>query len=105
MKKYYDALEDAVCSICADSDKNGICQLTDKETCAIKLFLPEIVNTVKKVDSEYFEDYYRELKNTVCKDCRGENPGEKCNLKDDGNCSLDRYFPIIVDKVKEVDAG
>lgn len=105
MEKYYSAIRDSVCAICADSSEAGECELTSKESCAIKLYLPQIVDVVQKIDSENFEDYYKKLKDTVCKKCKGKDENGHCTLKDDANCSLDRYFSIIVETVKKVDAA
>lgn len=105
MEKYFNVIRESVCSICADSNEDGECELTNKETCAIKIYLPQIIDVVHKVDSEYFDDYYKKLKNTVCKECNGKDEKGNCSLRDDANCSLDRYFNIIVESVKKVDSA
>ncbi len=103
MEKYMEAIRQNVCSICADSNDDGECMLTDNEICAIKNFLPEILDVVKKRDSDDFDQYYKDLKRTVCTNCKARSEEGKCYLREDANCSLERYFSIIVDTVKAID--
>ena len=53
----------------------------------------------------YYNDHYKILKEQVCSDCKTRDTEGYCFLKDDANCSLDRYFPIIVETIQKVDAG
>jgi hypothetical protein len=39
----------------------------------------------------------------VCSHCRTQDDSGNCNLREDSNCSLDRYFPVIVETIKRVD--
>ncbi|MCF8240467.1 MAG: hypothetical protein K9J16_03705 [Melioribacteraceae bacterium] len=105
MEKYIKAIRDNICAICVDSEEETGCTLNEKETCAVELYLPEILEIVHNTDSEYMDDYYKKLKNTICVNCRGKDNGENCYLREDANCSLDRYFSLIVETIKKVDAG
>lgn len=104
MDKYLKALKQNVCSICADSTEKGACTLNNNETCAVELFFPQIINVVHNSKSEKYSDLKNELRNNICAKCRA---GEKdsCALRDDANCSLDRYFPFIAEVIRKVDAG
>ncbi|MCF8260759.1 MAG: hypothetical protein K9J12_08295 [Melioribacteraceae bacterium] len=104
MKKYIDAIRQKVCAICCDSDFEGNCTLNEKEICAVEHFLPKIVESVQSIESDDIYDYYQELKATVCKECRTQEDNGNCYLRDDVNCSLDRYFPLIVETIQEVDS-
>ena len=106
MEKYIKAIRDNVCSICVDSTEAGDCTLTKNEVCAVQYFLPKIVEVVHKVEDDDFEKYYQELKEHVCSDCKAATEdGENCYLRDDANCSLDRYFNLIVETIQKVDAA
>ncbi|PKL82495.1 MAG: hypothetical protein CVV24_09820 [Ignavibacteriae bacterium HGW-Ignavibacteriae-3] len=104
MDNYLKALKQNVCSICVDSNAKGGCTLNEKETCAVELFLPEIVNVIHSSHSEDFRELYLELQETVCVKCRTQEDGN-CYLREDANCSLDRYFSLIVETIQKVDAG
>ena len=105
MQKYIDAVTNHVCTICVDSTEDGNCTLNEKEQCAVQLFLPQIVEIVHSKESDDVEEYYQLLKEKVCKDCKTRNEDGNCYLRDDANCSLDRYFSIIVDVIQKVDKG
>jgi hypothetical protein len=104
MDKYIKAIRENICSICVDSSEEGDCTLTKEEICAVEQFFPQILEVVQNTDSEYVEDYYHKLKDVVCKDCKARDEEGRCYLREDANCSLDRYFSLIVETIKKVDA-
>ena len=104
MDKYLKALKQNVCSICVDSNELGGCTLNEKESCAVELFLPQIIEVVHSIDSAKMKDYKDELRKTVCVECRAREGGD-CYLREDANCSLDRYFSLIVETIQKVDNG
>lgn len=104
MDKYLKALKQNVCSICIDSNERGGCTLNVRETCAVELYLPQILDVVHSIDSEDFSSAKELLRNTVCAKCRTQENGN-CYLREDANCSLDRYFPLVIDTIQKVDAG
>lgn len=104
MDKYLKALKQNVCAICVDSTEHGACTLNEKETCAVELYLPQIIDVVHGTDSENLNEYKEKLQKTVCVQCR-EKEGGNCYLREDANCSLDRYFSLIVETIQKVDAG
>ncbi len=105
MDKYLEAIHNCICSICVDSSEAGNCTLSEKEFCAIELFAPKIVDVVHSTESEDIRDYHNKLKDVVCSDCKAHDDKENCYLRDDANCALDRYFPLIVDTIQKVDSG
>ncbi|MFA7228244.1 MAG: hypothetical protein WC061_04350 [Melioribacteraceae bacterium] len=104
MDKYLKALKQNVCSICVDSNAKGGCTLNEKESCAVELFLPQIIEVVHSTDSEDIKELQIKLRDTVCAKCRAQEGGD-CYLREDANCSLDRYFSLIVETIQKVDAG
>ena len=105
MEKYYKAVENKICKMCIDAKDDGTCTLTEEEKCAVKIFLPEIIKLVHESNSDNFDHLYKKLKDEVCIDCKARNEEGFCYLKDDSNCSLDRYFTTIVETIKNVDSG
>lgn len=100
MNKYLKAIREKVCSICVDSDEKGNCKMTEEECCAVELYLDRIVQIVHSIQSERMSDYVEALHQKICVECRSD--AEKCKLRLDVNCSLDRYFPLIVETIKSV---
>ncbi len=107
MKKnseYLSAIREAVCSICVDSDEHGECTLTKNELCAVEYFLPRILEAVHSVENHDMDEYIEALREKVCKYCKTAESEESCHLREDVNCSLDRYFPLIVETILKVDS-
>ena len=102
MDKYLKAIKLNVCAICVDSNERGGCTLTEKETCAVELYLPQIVEIIHDSENETVGEIYLKLKDKICGHCRNDETG-LCYLREDSNCSLDRYFPLIVEVIRKED--
>jgi len=105
MNKYQVALKKHVCSICCDSDDKGRCTLGKEEVCAIDLYTDEMVEIIHNYKNDDYDGLYKEIKEKICKNCKARSEDGHCHLKEDANCSLDRYFYLIVDIVNKVDLG
>lgn len=103
MDKYLSAIRQNICSICADSNDLGRCNLTDDEVCALEVYLPQIVEIVHSIDSQNMQDYIDALRKEICSECRTQKDDGYCYLREDVNCSLDRYFPLIVETIQKAD--
>ncbi|MCU7490063.1 MAG: hypothetical protein ACM3UR_16060 [Bacteroidota bacterium] len=103
MDKYLKAIRQNICSICADSNDLGKCSLTQDEVCALEAYLPQIVEIVHSIDSSDIQDYVNVLRREVCSECRTQEENGYCYLREDVNCSLDRYFPLIVETIQKAD--
>ncbi|MCX6151896.1 MAG: hypothetical protein NTX22_15330 [Ignavibacteriales bacterium] len=103
MNKYKKAIRENVCSVCVDSSDSGECTLTEIEICAVEKFLPQIVKVVHSIQSDDVFDYVDLLRKNVCVYCRAQDEINNCYLREDANCSLDRYFPLIVETIQKVD--
>ncbi len=103
MDKYLKAIREDVCSICADSDEHGECKLSDKEICAIEFFLPQVVEIIHNTKNDDYDELYNSLKKVICQNCRARDEEGYCYLRDNANCTLERYFSIIIDSVNRVD--
>ncbi|MEW6506294.1 MAG: hypothetical protein AB1432_00975 [Bacteroidota bacterium] len=105
MDKYLKAIKQNICAICVDSNEKGRCTLNEKETCAVELFLPKIIDIIQNNENEELTKIYKNIKESVCAECLVQNPDGYCYLREDANCSLDRYFYLIVETIQKVDAG
>lgn len=103
MDKYFNAIKENICAICVDSDDKGKCTLSKHETCAVEFYLPKIIRIIHSIDSDDNHIYHQMLRDEICSKCK-TSEGEYCYLREDANCSLDRYFPLIVETIKKVDA-
>ena len=97
MQKYTKAIKDNVCAICVDSDDKGRCTLASDETCAVQRYLPQIVDIIHNSDSDDIQIYKEKVHETICRNCNTQESGGYCHLREDVNCSVDRYFRFIVE--------
>ncbi len=104
MDKYLNAIRQNVCSICVDSDEHCRCTLSSDESCAIEFYLPQIVEIVINSESEDIHSLHNKLHEKICVSCRNESSGN-CYLRDDANCSIDRYFSLIVETIQKTSKG
>ena len=100
MDKYLKAVKQNICSICVDSTERGSCTLTNKEICAVELYLPRLIQVITSSFSDDKNEIQARLRNIICDGCRNECNGN-CYLRNDANCSLDRYFPLIVETIQK----
>jgi hypothetical protein len=105
MDKYLKAIKENVCAICVDSSEKGKCTLHKDETCAVEFYFPQIMEIIKDNYNSDKKIMLDKLRAKICVDCRAQNEEEFCYLREDANCSLDRYFNVIVDVVYKVDKG
>jgi hypothetical protein len=98
--EYLEALEAVICRKCVDSDGRGTCLIADRE-CAVKKFLPQILDVVGSTNSTSIDAYEAQLRKTVCNHCAHQSLDGVCSLRNDIDCALDRYFPLIVQVIEE----
>jgi hypothetical protein len=104
LDEYWAAVQEAVCHHCIDADANGICRLGTEEDCALITFFPEIVATVNSVDSQSMQPYVDALRANVCSECQQQEPNGFCALRHSVDCALDRYYPLVVSAIEEVNS-
>jgi len=105
MQKYIKAIKDNVCAICVDSNDKGNCTLSNKEVCAVQLYLPQVVDIIHNSGTDDIQIYKEKVHQTICSNCKTVDEGGFCHLREDVNCSLDRYFRFIVETIQNVDEG
>ncbi|MBN1302333.1 MAG: hypothetical protein JW995_14040 [Melioribacteraceae bacterium] len=103
LSKYIEALRENVCAICVDSSEEGECTLTEKEVCAIEIYFSRILDIIHSDQADDIDLLTDRLRKEICEKCRASVGKDKCYLRDDANCALDRYFPLIVETVRKVD--
>lgn len=103
MDRYLSAIKLNICSICVDSTENGRCRLNEKETCAVELYLPQIIKIVHSFQTDDVTVIHEKIKEQICSNCRAQEESGNCYLREDANCSLDRYFPLIIETIQKVD--
>ena len=102
LEEYWDAVQRKVCLKCIDGDGRGNCLLGTVDECALKAHFPKIVETVLAVRSSDMEPYLTGLRQNVCTQCRHQSADGTCVLRNEVDCALDRYFPIVAEAIEEL---
>ena len=102
-QKYLEEIQTRICHKCIDGDGHGNCLLAQGSECAMKRFFYEILDAVRSVHGTSMEPYEAALRLRVCASCASQSPDGRCAIRDDVECSLDRYFPMIVQAIEELD--
>jgi hypothetical protein len=88
------------CRICVDH-VNGKCGLADPNRCVLKAQFARVVDVVASVRDDSFPPYVVALRENVCAECEHALSGGRCITRDNVDCALDRYYPIIIGTIEE----
>ena len=104
LQQYWDVIQSKICPRCVDGDGEGNCRLPVDEECALKSFLPQIVMTVANVKSDSIDAYVAALRRHVCILCEHQQANMACKKRNDLECALDRYYPLVVEIIETIRA-
>lgn len=102
VENYRQVIQQKVCAKCIDRDSLGNCLLSEENTCALRTYLSRIVEAVLSVQSMMLDPYVAALRSHVCSECRNQSFDATCSLRRSLDCGLDRYFPLVVEAIEEV---
>lgn len=101
MNTYLEAIKDKVCTHCIDADGFGNCRISSDKICTIESNYDRIVKSILATKSNRYEDYVAGLRENVCENC-SYGASENCDDRNEIECPLDRYYPMIVDAIEQV---
>lgn len=101
--QYEEAIRQHVCFHCIDCGEDGQCHSADPYGCAIYRFLPELILIAEDIKSPQLKPYQRAVRKCICTKCKADGD-KKCALRTDLDCALDRYLPLVLEAIEEVDA-
>ncbi len=104
LDQYWQVIQEKICPRCLDGDGHGECRLPVGEECALKSFLPQIVITIANAKSDSIEGYVNLLRRNVCILCEHQNADMSCKRRNDLECAIDRYYPLVLQIVETVRA-
>lgn len=100
-EEFWQELQAKVCVKCLDGDGQGNCRIAGSGFCAMKTYFPHIVDVVQSVKSDSIVPYEEQLRKRICGACESQSLQGFCVLRDEVECALDRYFPLIVEVIEE----
>ena len=102
-EQYLAEILGRVCPRCVDGDGSGNCRLPEGAACAVKRFNSEIVKIVHSLYSTSMDPYQAALRNKICGACIHQSSEGRCAVRDEVDCPLDRYFPLVVEAIEKLD--
>ncbi len=100
-EEFWEKLQTKVCVKCLDGDGQGNCRIAGNGFCAMKTYLPLILDVVQSVNSDSIVPYEEQLRKRICGACEFQSQEGSCVLRNEVECALDRYFPLIVEVIEE----
>ncbi len=103
-KLYEEAVKKRVCEYCQDFGSDNACHSKDALGCAVFRYLPELVQIANEIHDRKIDTYVSAVRKNLCTKCHNSGlKGEDCNLRDTLDCGLDRYLPLVLDAIEDVD--
>jgi hypothetical protein len=68
----------------------------------MKQYFPQILEVVHSTYSASITPYVDQLRDKVCTVCTHQTDSGRCALRDEVECALDRYFPLVVEVIEDV---
>jgi hypothetical protein len=101
-EQYWPIIQERICSRCIDAGPGAECRIGGKQECSIRRFFPQIVEIIRSVESTSIVPYETLLRNRICSVCTHQSADGVCLVRNEVECALDRYFPLIVEVIEEV---
>jgi hypothetical protein len=99
--EYWKLIEARICAKCVDGDGRGGCRIEKGTVCQLKRFFPQILEVVDSVYGHSMEPYEKHLRNKICGICTHQSSDGVCSVRNEVECALDRYFPLVVEVIEE----
>ena len=90
----------SVCRICVDNARGG-CHLMESDRCALKTYFAEVTAAIDSVHDDKLAPYVIALRERVCSVCKHLMPQGRCAVRDNVDCALDRYYPLVIESIEQ----
>ena len=98
---YWEAIRQQVCGVCLDQADDGECGLKGR-TCALQAHLPRLVEVLSRVESTRMDEYEAAVRAEICPGCSGQDAQGRCALRDQPDCALFAFLPLVLEAVESV---
>ncbi|HUN82688.1 MAG TPA: hypothetical protein VMV81_14380 [Phycisphaerae bacterium] len=94
-------LRERLCPVCVRCTMKHTCSLPPDRSCALFEQLPLIVDIVRKTREATIDPYVQAVRGQICSVCRFEDVDGACSMREDIDCALNTYLPIIIDEIEQ----
>lgn len=100
MQKVEQSLREKICPSCARFTTQHTCSLPADRPCSLFANLDSVVDIVRDTHSTRIDTYVDVLRHEVCSACHFEDDHGSCPKRDDVDCALNTYYPLIVETIE-----
>jgi len=100
-EQYWEVIQSRVCEKCLDGDGKGGCVIAHSTECALKKYFPQIIEVINSTYSSSMQPYVEQLRSKICGICVHQSEAGRCSVRNEVECALDRYFPLVVQAIEE----
>jgi hypothetical protein len=101
---FKEALREHVCGVCLDQRDDGSCGLT-RRVCAIDRHLEHLVEVLSQVQSGRMDEYEAAVRAQICSGCPEQGADGRCALREEADCALYAYLPLVLEAIENVIAA
>lgn len=101
---FREAIREHVCGVCLDQRDDGSCGLSHR-VCAIERHLPRLAEVLSKIQSSRMDEYEAAVRAEICSTCPQQDAGGHCALRDEADCALFAYLPLVLEAIESVTEG
>ncbi|MFQ5429039.1 MAG: hypothetical protein ACE5E1_01910 [Phycisphaerae bacterium] len=94
-------LRERICPSCVRLTRQAACSLPKERPCSLFSNLDDVVRIVQETHSRQIDPYVDVLRDRVCAACHSEDEHGSCPRREDIDCALNTYYPLIVDTIEE----
>ncbi|MBI3088468.1 MAG: hypothetical protein HYY91_06290 [Candidatus Omnitrophica bacterium] len=104
LQAYRDAVATHVHGICLDRNLDPRSSLKTEAACRIDRYLPELVELAKAAGPRNGAGFEIAVEHTICLQCGHQSWLGACQVRENAECCLYRYLPLVYDAIQRVDA-
>ena len=101
LRSIEEQLRAKICPNCVRYTRDGGCSLPADRPCSLFTNLPEIVEIVQATHSRRIDPYVETLRQRVCDACHFSDDHGQCPCRENVDCALDTYYPLIVEEIEK----
>jgi hypothetical protein len=90
-----------ICRVCTERTTEGQCGLESPSHCALFRLFPQVAQAIQSVMSDDIRQYIEAIRCNVCSVCEEQARNGSCEVRQQVQCALDAYLPLVVDAIEE----
>ena len=102
LQPYREAINQRLHAVCIDRNLDPHSTVNTEADCRIDRYLPQLVALARLSRRDDLQEFTAGVRRTICSRCGNQDAMGACHLRDDTECCLYRYLPLVYDAVLDV---